>query len=251
MLERNNIYLGDSYELVKQIADKSIDLIVIDPPYQIDGKPKSEESLNRTNNVITKSINRLNNELMDNHICDGIKEEIFDEFMRIMKVPNIYIWCNRKQIPMYIKYFVLEKGLNFELLVWNKPNVMPLYNHQYLNDVEYCLYFRGANVCNPKNYDDARTVFKNNVNKVDKHAFHHPTCKPVPIIETLIKNSSKENDLVLDCFLGSGTTAVACKNLNRDYIGIEINPKWYNVAKNRLEGCDANGQQSFILRWLW
>ena len=116
MLERNNIYLGDSYELVKQIADKSIDLIVIDPPYQIDGKPKSEESLNRTNNVITKSINRLNNELMDNHICDGIKEEIFDEFMRIMKVPNIYIWCNRKQIPMYIKYFVLEKGLNFECL---------------------------------------------------------------------------------------------------------------------------------------
>ena len=103
MLERNNIYLGDSYELVKQIADKSIDLIVIDPPYQIDGKPKSEESLNRTNNVITKSINKLNNELMDNHICDGIKEEIFDEFMRIMKVPNIYIWCNRKQIPMYIK----------------------------------------------------------------------------------------------------------------------------------------------------
>lgn len=248
MLERNNIYLGDSYELVKQIADKSIDLIVIDPPYQIDGKPKSEESLNRTNNVITKSINKLNNELMDNHICDGIKEEIFDEFMRIMKVPNIYIWCNRKQIPMYIKYFVLEKGLNFELLVWNKPNVMPLYNHQYLNDVEYCLYFRGTNVCNPKNYDDARTVFKNNVNKVDKHVFHHPTCKPVPIIETLIKNSSKENDLVLDCFLGSGTTAVACKNLNRDYIGIEINPKWYNVAKNRLEGCDANGQQSFILR---
>ena len=76
MLERNNIYLGDSYKLIKQVADKSIDLIVIDPPYQIDGKPKSEESLNRTNNVITKSINRLNNELMDNHICDGIKEEI-------------------------------------------------------------------------------------------------------------------------------------------------------------------------------
>lgn len=248
MLERNNIYLGDSYELIKQIADKSIDLIVIDPPYQIDGKPKSEESLKRTTNVITKSINKLNNELMDNHICDGIKEEIFDEFMRIMKIPNIYIWCNRKQIPMYIKYFVLEKGLNFELLVWNKPNVMPLYNHQYLNDVEYCLYFRGANVCNPKCYEDARTVFKNKVNKIDKSAFHHPTCKPVPIIETLIKNSSKENDLVLDCFLGSGTTAVACKNLNRDYIGIELNPKWFNVAKNRLEGCDANGQQSFILR---
>ena len=185
---------------------------------------------------------------MDNHICDGIKEEIFEEFMRVMKVPNIYIWCNRKQIPMYLNYFVNKLHLNFEILVWNKPNVMPLYNHQYLNDVEYCLYFRGANVCNPKCYDDARTVFKNPTNKIDKFAFHHPTCKPVNIIEKLIKNSSKENDLVLDCFLGSGTTAVACKNLNRDYIGIEINPKWYKIALDRLDGCDANGQQSFILR---
>src|SRR5574344_411533 len=248
MLEKNKIYLGDSYELIKQIADKSIDLICIDPPYQIDGKPKSEESLKACKNDITRCANRLNQELMDNHICDGIKEEIFDEFMRIMKVPNIYIWCNRKQIPMYMNYFVNKQQLNFEILVWNKPNVMPLFNHQYLNDVEYCLYFRGAGVCNPACYDDARTVFKNKVNKVDKFAFHHPTCKPVPIIETLIKNSSKENDLVLDCFLGSGTTAVACKNLNRDYIGIEMNPKWHKVAVNRLEGCDANGQQSFLLR---
>ncbi|MDD4211730.1 MAG: DNA methyltransferase [Clostridia bacterium] len=248
MLERNQIYLGDCYELIKQIPDKSIDLIVIDPPYQIDGKPRSKEALNKVENKITKSIYQLNNELMDNNITQGIKEEIFDEFMRIMKVPNIYIWCNKKQIPMYLNYFVNTHNLNFEVLVWNKPNVMPLYNRQYLNDVEYCLYFRGAGVCNPNNYEDARTVFKNKVNKVDKFAFHHPTCKPVTIIETLIKNSSKENDLVLDCFLGSGTTAVACKNLKRDYIGIEINPKWYKVAKNRLDGCDANGQQSFILR---
>ena len=238
MLERNSIYLGDSYELIKEIPDKSIDLIVIDPPYQIDGKPKSKEAIENTKNEITKGINKLNQELMNNHICDGIKEEIFEEFMRVMKVPNIYIWCNRKQIPMYLNYFVNKLHLNFEILVWNKPNVMPLYNHQYLNDVEYCLYFRGANVCNPKNP----------TNKIDKFAFHHPTCKPVNIIEKLIKNSSKENDLVLDCFLGSGTTAVACKNLNRDYIGIEINPKWYKIALDRLDGCDANGQQSFILR---
>lgn len=248
MLEKNQIYLGDSYKLIKEIKDKTIDLIVIDPPYQIDGKPKSEEAISKSNNKITQSINKLNNELMSNNITQGIKEEIFDEFMRIMKVPNIYIWCNKKQIPMYFNYFVNKHQLNFEILVWNKPNVMPLYNHQYLNDVEYCLYFRGSGVCNPSNYDDARTVFKNKVNKVDKFAYHHPTCKPLTIIETLIKNSSKENDLVLDCFLGSGTTAVACKNLNRDYIGIELNPKWYQIAKNRLEGCDANGQQSFLLR---
>lgn len=248
MLEENQIYCGDSYELIKQVADKSVDLIIIDPPYQIDGKPKSEETINRSNSKITKSINRLNNELMDNNITQGIKEEIFDEFMRIMKVPNIYIWCNKKQIPMYFNYFVNKHKLNYDVLVWNKPNVMPLYKFQYLNDVEYCLYFRGSGVCDPKNYEDAKTVFSSYVNKRDKDAFHHPTIKPLRIIETLIKNSSKENDLVFDCFLGSGTTAVASKNLSRKYLGIEINPKWFTVAKNRLTGVNANGQQSFILK---
>lgn len=110
------------------------------------------------------------------------------------------------------------------------------------------MYFKGANVCDPKSYEDARTVFRSPTNINDKNAYHHPTCKPLRIIETLIRNSSKENDVVLDCFLGSGTTAIACKNLNRNYIGIEINPKWYKIAKNRLEGCDANGQQSFLLK---
>ena len=248
MLEKNNIYLGDCYELIKQVADKSIDLIIIDPPYQIEGKPKSQESIDKTTSKITRSISKLHNELFENEITQGIDEKIYDELIRIMKVPNIYIWCNKKQIPMYFNYFVNEKKLNFDILVWNKPNVMPLYKHQYLNDVEYCLYFRGSGVCDPKNYEDARTVFRNKVNKVDKFAFHHPTCKPLNIIETLIRNSSKENDLVFDCFLGSGTTAVASKNLNRQYLGIEINPKWFTVAKNRLEGVDANGQQSFILK---
>ncbi len=248
MLESNNIYLGDSYELIKQIDDKTIDLIIIDPPYQIDGKPKTEESLENCKNIITKSINKLNKELMDNEITEGIREEIFDEFMRIMKVPNIYIWCNKKQIPMYFNYFVNKHKLNFEILIWHKQNVMPLYNHQYVNDVEYCLYFRGAGVCNPKSLSDAKTVFTTAVNKRDKDLFLHPTIKPIRIIETLIKNSSKENDLVLDCFLGSGTTAVACKDLNRRYIGIEKNEKWYKVAKDRLNGVLANGQFSFILR---
>ncbi len=97
MLERNQIYLGDSYELIKEIDDKSIDLIIIDPPYQIEGKPKSEESISKSASKITRSINKLNNELFENEITQGIDEKIFDEFMRIMKIPNIYIWCNKKQ----------------------------------------------------------------------------------------------------------------------------------------------------------
>lgn len=242
MLKDNEIYLGDSYELIKQIDDKSIDLIMIDPPYQIEGKSHPTDS------DISKSIAKLSQELEENEICDGIKPEILDEFMRIMKFPNIYIWCNKKQIPMYLEYFVLKHKCKFELIVWNKSNAMPLYNNKYLNDVEYCLYFRNGGYCNPETYEEAKTVYITNINKRDKDMFLHPTIKPLRIIQTLVKNSTKENDLVLDCFLGSGTTAVACKELNRRYIGIEKNEKWYKIAKNRLNGIDADGQCSFFLR---
>lgn len=67
-----------------------------------------------------------------------------------------------------------------------------------------------------------------------KNIFGHPTTKPIEIIKNLIINASKENDLVLDCFLGSGTTALACKQLGRKCLGIETSPEYCKIAKQRL-----------------
>lgn len=66
----------------------------------------------------------------------------------------------------------------------------------------------------------------------------HPTQKPVEVIEKLITDSTKEGDLVLDCFMGSGTTAVAAKKLNRNFIGYEIQEKYIEIAKRRLKQVD-------------
>jgi DNA modification methylase len=71
----------------------------------------------------------------------------------------------------------------------------------------------------------------------------HPTQKPLEMIERLIKISSNEWDTVLDCYLWSWTTAVACKNTNRNFIGIEINPEYVEIAKNRLKEVDRINQQ--------
>ena len=239
-MKLNEIVFGDAYELIKEIPDKSIDCVYTDVPYLY-------KQGGYGNSDLGKRQQKKRLELKENNLEDGFDYSLLNELVRVMKKVNIFIWCSKLQLFDIMEFFK-EKSENFELMVWCKSNPSPTTNNTWLPDLEYCLYFRGSGVCNPNNYEDARTVFRNKVNKVDKFAFHHPTCKPVTIIETLIKNSSKENDLVLDCFLGSGTTAVACKNLKRDYIGIEINPKWYKVAKNRLDGCDANGQQSFILR---
>lgn len=81
-----------------------------------------------------------------------------------------------------------------------------------------------------------RTVVEYPINIKDKDNFEHPTIKPLDEVKKRILNSTKEGDIVLDCFMGSGTTAVACKELGRHYIGFEMNPKYYQIALDRLNG---------------
>lgn len=79
-------------------------------------------------------------------------------------------------------------------------------------------------------------------NVTDKKLYQHPTIKPLDITEKIIRNSSEEGQMVLDPFMGSGTTGVACSRLNRNFIGIECEEKWFNIAKNRI----LNGKERII-----
>ena len=108
-----------------------------------------------------------------------------------------------------------------------------------MTDTEYLLYFhKGKGKCFPQSYEDAKTFYLAPINHKDRKLYEHPTIKPLDLTEKIIRNSSKENDTILDCFMGSGTTGVACKNLNRNFIGIEIDEEYFNVAKNRIEKSD-------------
>lgn len=239
--ELNHIYCADCYEAIKELPDKSVDLIVTDPPYEIPNTKAGE------NSEFAKSIQQMNNELKQNKLTKGIDYKILDDFVRVMKEINIYIWCNKKQIPTYFDFFIGKHKCSFEIIVWRKTNAMPTFNNKYLTDKEYCLYFRKGGRCMPTSYESAKTVYDLPINVKDKARFEHTTIKPLEIITNIISNSTQPNDIVLDPFMGSGTTAVACKNLGRRYIGFEVNPKWHKVACDRLNNTDANGQQSFIL----
>lgn len=85
---------------------------------------------------------------------------------------------------------------------------------------------------------------KNNIE--DKKNFKHPTIKNIKIIENLVANSSQAGDVILDPFVGSGTTCVAAKRLGRKYIGFEINEKYYKIAKDRLQGWNQKGEMSLF-----
>lgn len=179
----------------------------------------------------------------------GIDYEILKEFVRVCKNPQIYIWCSKKQIYPLMDYFIGKKEFRFELFTWHKTNPIPTCNGKYLSDTEYCLLFREEGTTKIKG--DMSTKGKyyiSPINSHDKKLFEHSTIKPMEFVKNHILNSSNENDIVLDPFIGSGTTAVACKELGRQYIGFEINPKWSKIANDRVDGVTASGQMSIVLR---
>ena len=135
MLEINKIHLGNSYDLIKQIPDKSIDLIYVDIPYLIKkggGVGTSVQSAQKAKNM---------EEL--NGITDGIDYSILDEFIRVLKNINIMIWCSREQL-LYIMNYFHDKGAGTPFIhCWCKTNPFPIHT-TWLSDIEYCINFVGS-----------------------------------------------------------------------------------------------------------
>jgi DNA modification methylase len=120
-------------------------------------------------------------------------------------------------------------------------------NNTLLPNLEYCLVFKedGAPRYND-GYELKSKWYISSINKSDKDLYKHPTIKPLELVKRHILHSTQPNDIVLDCFCGSGTTCVACKETGRRYIGMEINPEYHKIAVNRLNGINANGQTSIF-----
>ena len=144
-------------------------------------------------------------------------------------------------------YFVKKKKCRFNLLVWCKTNPTPMTNNVWLPDVEYCFCFKelGAPRYND-GYNLKSKYYISAKNKTDKDLYGHPTIKPLELVKRHILHSTQENDIVLDPFCGSGTTLKACKDLNRQYIGFEINPKYYQIAVDRLNNLNQRGEYSLF-----
>lgn len=240
-IKPNNIYLGNAYEMIKDMPDKSVDLIVTDPPYDIEGIHGSGILKTRGH---TPSFHK---ELAENKLDKGIDLKILDDFVRVMKKINIYIWCNKNQIYDYMTYFVKERNCSFEMLIWAKENPIPFCGTHYLVDKEYCLYFweQGAPINIP--YERARTYYISKTNTMDKKDYGHPTIKSIDFIDMLVKNSMPAGGgVIFDPFAGSGTHLLAGKRNGMQYIGFEINPKYYQICCDRLKGINARGEMNLF-----
>ena len=225
----NKVFNEDCLEILKKIPNDSIDLIITDPPYQIDNTNAGG------NSGLSKSIQKMNDQIKNKNLVNGFNIEVLHELVRINININMYFFCNKAQIPMYLDYFVNNLECSFDLIKWVKGNATPLFNNKYLTDTEYAVYVRKNGYCNPNNYNDASTLFQEPINSTDKNKYGHPTIKPLELIRRLIRNSSKSDQIIFDPFIGSGTTAVACILENRNYLGCEIDHDFFNIANSRIE----------------
>ena len=214
----NTIQCGDSEKLLKYLPDKSINLVLIDPPYLQDSHGGGGAFGTRMREY-HKGVDSLGY---------GFPNLYLSEIVRLCKKVNAYIFCSKNQLLQILYFF---KDYKYDILTYHKTNPCPTCNNKYLSDTEYIIYIRETGV---KLYGTYATKKKWFLQENGKNNFEHPTVKPINIIQTLIENSTKENDLVLDFFMGSGTTALACKNLKRNFIGIEISEKYCEIANQRL-----------------
>lgn len=224
---------GDVLDELFLISDNYFDMAVIDPPY----------ILNKTTGGISKTglVDRWQGNIKGSDkkasILNDIKfEEWLPEVYRVMKNnSHCYIWTNDKNLADLQKEAEKVGFRLHNILTWKKNNCTP--NRWYMKNCEFILFLYKGKAKPIKNKSSSQFLEYKNKNGKDKL---HPTEKPVDLIKELIYNSSEENDIVLDCFMGSGSTGVACLESNRRFYGIEIDEKYYKIAEERLKYENCN-----------
>lgn len=145
---------GDSAEILKTIPDNSVDLVVTDPPYEMDTRGGGLRKGKDYYDVIEGK-----------GLSGGFDESILVELERIMKATNIYLFCNKNQLRMYFDFY---KDKNCDLLIWRKLNPIPVINNKYLSDIEYIFFARDKGVRLYGDYNSLSKVYESNLNTKDK-----------------------------------------------------------------------------------
>jgi len=233
MLELNKIHQGDCLELLKQIDDNSIDLVFTDPPYNISQKNKIFRNYKNGKNADIK-MNFGDWDYNFNIVS------FLEESKRVLKENgSIIVWTSEQLVGKYRDWF--EKEMYPEqLLIWVKSNPLPQFRLIGYRQATELMFWALKNK-NTKSNDNFNFSSQREMTNVfyapivgGKERTEHPTQKPLSITEKIIKTHCKKEGIVLDPFLGSGTTAVACEKLGRHWIGIEREEEYCKIAEARI-----------------
>ncbi|WP_303753353.1 site-specific DNA-methyltransferase [Enterococcus sp. S86.2] len=208
---------------MKDIPDGSIDMILTDPPYLMDYRSNRRPASTRFMPI-------QNDTVANGKYCI---EQSFAEYERVLKSNTaLYVFCSWHHIDFFKtefqKHFTLKN-----IIVWNKNNHgSGDLRGAYAPKHEFILYgHKGRSIFREKRLPDVLEF-----PKVPSAKLLHPTEKPISLLNVFLRNNSDEGATVLDPFMGSGTTGVACKNLSRNFIGYELDDEYFEIAKERIEG---------------
>lgn len=215
-----NIICGDSREEIKNIPDESVDCIISDPPYGMDFQSNFRKATPTFDKI--KDDDNLDNVFV-----------MFPEMYRVLKNnTHIYLFCSWHHIDKFKvefeKYFKLKN-----ILVWNKGGfALGDLHGSYATQFEFILFgHKGVK----KFVHDKRPCALIDIQKVNPSDNDHPTQKPVALARELLKHSTVEGDIVLDPYAGTGFVPVACNQLNRDCIAIELEQKYVDKINDKLQ----------------
>lgn len=223
------LYCANCYDLIKKFPKNKITLIHTDPPYDYKdgiGKPKKD---------VGGFMKKLGFDKAQDKIFEGVMED-FDytkilEFSELLQSKaNFQFWCNKKQVFRYLEIANKEKW-NWQDICLYRNNALPNVRGKY-QDKDYCLHLWSGRTLTGS-YSNKRTDYHWSIG--GKKIWNHPCLKPLEPIINLIQVGSNEGDIVLDPFMGSGTTGEACIKTNRKFLGIEREEKYFEMACERLE----------------
>lgn len=227
------LYNKDCLEVMKTFQDESIDLIATDPPYKVMARGSSGNA----GGMLLKDINRQGKVFQFNDIdCT----EYAPEFYRILKDgSHCYVMTNHINLQHMLNTFT-KCGFHFiKSLIWDKGN--KIMGQFYMSQFEYILFFRKGTGIKINNCGTSDLLSIPNVKTKGTNGDNlHDTEKPVELMRILIENSSKKGDVVFEPFMGSGSTGVAAKMTDRDFIGCEIDPHYFEICQNRIDGVSSS-----------
>ena len=236
MIELNKIYNEDCFQGLHKINNKTINLVVTDPPYLHD---KGGNGGGHTKLATSAMYDK--NSPMIKDMSEFTKDKcvlLLNEIKRVMIKMNAYFFCNDSLIPFYTQW-AIDNKFKYTVLTWNKP-LSILNRERFSTNMEYIvrIYDKGTalNKLDLDKYPEKKEYYSKyrTFNQIKGKGKLHPLQKPIELINGYIELSSKEGDIILDPFMGSGTTAISCISLNRQFIGFEFDENFYNIAQERI-----------------
>jgi len=237
----NGIYLfnEDAIKIMDVFIEggKKFDCIVTDPPYKVTARGRGKNTT--TGGMLTKEI--VNKGKVFKHNDLEIEEWLPKLWNLLNDVSHCYIMTNQKNITKYLKtiddmYFNNDKKQKFHFiknLIWMKDN--KIMGQTYMSQFEYIIMLRRGAHKRINNCGDSDILqFANKKMKDEDKKTIHDTEKPVGLLETIIKNATNKGDIVLDPFMEINSAGVACKNLGRKFVGIELDEDYFNKSVERI-----------------